>query len=120
MTIDLSPIVEALSFDTIEVDSSTGEYDAETGLWEQGEVETNTIQASVQPTEGSTTTDLAEGDRVGEVITIFAKAALVVADVRAGRMADVVTWGGEKYTVIGVQNWAAYGFCRATAVKAGA
>lgn len=65
------------------------------------------IVASIQPATGRELRDLPEGQRGDEVIAIYTTTEIRTRE--PGGEPDVITYGGEPWTVIRVKRWESFG-----------
>jgi len=95
------------------VERVTGGYYDDNGMWQDGEVETIEIIASVQPLNSDERAQyvemLPEGATNYNAVKIYSNTALQVEkqeqDGNAGQEADILLWRGKKYKIVNCEEW---------------
>ena len=95
------------------VERVTGGYYDDNGMWQDGEVETIEIIASVQPLNADERAQyvemLPEGATNYNAVKIYSNTALQVEkqeqDGNAGQEADILCWRGKKYKIVNCEEW---------------
>lgn len=108
MSFALGSVVQALAFEALTVQRRTVAYSA--GVASPSVPDTMTVPASVTMSSGKEIQRLPEGRRALAAITIYSTAELLVDDVAAGVLADVVTWRGIEYEAVRVEDWSDFGY----------
>jgi hypothetical protein len=81
-----------------------GHYD-DAGNWVEGSAETLTISMSIQPLRIEEMDALPEGRRNSRAVKIYSGVELLPAEQTTGQNADLVTWQGKPWEVIGCDSY---------------
>ncbi len=71
------------------------------GYWQPGEPTVMTIRMSIQPLRVDEMDALPEGQRSSRAVKIYSEAELLPTDQATSQEADVITWLGKSWEVIG-------------------
>ncbi len=111
-------VSEALDIDTgeiIVVERKTGGY--VDGIYVDSIASTFKTLASVQQPTPAQLQTLPEGERDSNPRLFISKKALKTVSDRDNTPADIVTYKGDKFKIISVGNWSAYGYSMAFGVR---
>lgn len=100
---------------------AAGAYDGDTGKWAPADETTTTeVEAAVQPATPKEIAQLPENERTSKAIRIYTSLRLLTSDSAGAIEADRVTWQGETYRVLKVNDWAVQaGYYESIATRVG-
>lgn len=102
----LSDVFELLGADTVSVRRrAAGSYNPATGEYAPAADQVVSLTAHIQPASPRQMLALPEGQRTAETLVVFSGSELRAASSPGGADGDVLTWRGEEFAVISVEQW---------------